>query len=660
MKKFLCAPCLLLALTWPTMGQADEPVVSVLDEVVVTAARVEEPASAVSAAITIIDSEEVALSPARTVGELLTAKGIGSVKHYPGALTAVDIRGFKSESYGTDLKSHVLILLDGRRAGTGNIAKITTANVDRIEIIRGPGSVQYGSAAMGGVINVITRRGSGAPTAAVGASVGSHGHGEGRLAIAGTERQIDFAGAFSRSSMDDYDTGSGDHFANTGTDRLDSYSINAGYTFAPTDRLGLTFTRSDGSGIGSPGYLSSNDLDNFKNAANHSADLVYDGESRDGRLGWRLRAFDGRDRDSWHDPLISNASGWDDGITDWNETDFSGVQAQTTLALGPFRLTGGIDWLAYDTASSMEPARSDYDNMAFFVLAQAKMLEDRVIINGGLRHDGYKVEVVQPEGRTEKDSNQTASLGIVYLPASSWKIRANYGEAFIMPAAGELAADFVSDFGIHYLGNPQLAPESSRTWEGAVEYDNPASGLRAGLGYFHTRFRDKIESVWGAGGRTWQNVGKARIAGFEGEVSWDLGARFGWTHEVRPFCSFVYLDQFDDLDRNEELSYISDLNASAGLAVGDHDRLSGRLTFTHRGEQTIEDWESGLFPAPVISSGGFVVADLTASARIIEFATRGSLTLTGAITNIFDRDYAWVKGYPMPGRMVYAGVTWSY
>ncbi|MFH1216804.1 MAG: TonB-dependent receptor [Pseudomonadota bacterium] len=652
----------MLAISLPAMAQAaaatvEQPTVP-MEEMVVTASRVGESVKEVSASMLVISPEEIAASPARNVGELLAEQGLGSIKQYPGALTTLDIRGFKSESYGNDLKSHVLVLLNGRRAGTGNVAKIMTANVERIEIIRGPGSVQYGSAAMGGVVNVITRKGSGAPSVKANATIGSYGYDETGLLLGGEHANVDFSGSFSRSTMDDYETGSGDGFRNSGYDHIDAYSINTGYTFAPSNRIGVIFNRYYGDEIGSPGYISSNDLDNSKDTANHSMDFIYDGANEDQSRSWQLRYFSGKDKDTWHDPITSNAGGWDDDTSDWNSTDFDGAQTQGSMEIGIFRLTAGIDWLQYETTSTFDPTETTYENYAGFLLAQAKLLEKKLIINTGVRHDTYEVEVVDPVGRKEKDDNLSTTLGMVYLINNEFKLRAHYGEAFIMPGANELAADFVSDFGVHYVGNSSLDPESSKTYEAGVDYS--AGGISASLGYFHTRFKDKIESTAADFGQTWENVGKARISGFEANASCDLGARFGWSYEVRPYINMVYLDRYEDLDSHEELKYISDLNGSYGISVSDYDSLSARLNFSYRGEQTIDDWESGAFPAPIINSGGFTVADLTMSKKVLDFQEYGSFTLTGKITNLFDTDYAYVKGYPMPGRMFYAGLSFLY
>lgn len=657
------ASLLLLTMVAPGLAPAAEtggtPAgAAALDEVVVTAARVSESVREVSADVLVIGPEEIAASPARNVGELLTDKGLGSVSRYPGELISLDLRGFKTAPYGNDLKAHVLVLQNGRRAGTGNLAKIMTANVERIEIIRGPGAVQYGSAAMGGVINVITRRGEGRPSAALSGTIGSFGYDEGGVLVAGEQQGLDFSGSFSRAGMDDYDTGAGDRFYNTGYDHIDHYSLNAGYTFLARHRLGAIFTRYYGDGIGSPGYLSSNDLDNSKDSANHSLDLIYDGASLDQVYAWQLRYFTGTDEDTWFDPVASNASGWDDGLPYDNKTDISGAQAQVSRELAVVRLTGGLDWLDYESTSSADPAETDSENYAAFLLARAKFMEERLIADGGLRYDAFDLKVVEPAGRSEDDTNVAASAGLVYLLSDSLKLRAHYGEAFIMPGADELAADFLSDFGVHYVGNPALDPESSRTYEAGINYEH--AGLSAGLAYFFTRYRDKIESVARGSVQTWENVGKAEISGFEGEVSGDLGARFGWSFELRPYLNLTYLDRFEDLDTDTDLKYISDWNAAYGISASDYQGFSARLNFAYTGEQTIEDWEIGAFPAPVRSHGGFTVATLSISQKILDFQQNGFFTLSGEATNLFDTDYAYVKGYPMPGRMLFVTLTYTY
>jgi vitamin B12 transporter len=187
-----------------------------MDEVVITAGRVEEKKKEITTNLTIIDEEEITNSSAANLGDLLAEKGIGHIHKYPGVSTSIGIRGFRTDTTGVDLAGKVLLLLNGRRAGTGNAAKIMTKNIERVEIIRGPASVQYGSAAIGGVINVITRQGEEKPTAFVDGLLGSYGYREGSAGFSGKYDQVDFSGTFTRDSGDDYDTAQGARYYNTG------------------------------------------------------------------------------------------------------------------------------------------------------------------------------------------------------------------------------------------------------------------------------------------------------------------------------------------------------------------------------------------------------------------------------------------------------------
>lgn len=197
-----------------------------LDEIVVTASRVEEKAKEVTANVTVIDEEEIKASSAHTLGEILAEKAVGHIQNYPGALTAVGIRGFRTETHGNDLMGHVLILINGRRAATGNAAKLMIRNnVERIEIIRGPASVQYGSAAMGGVVNIITKRGVD-NSAFIEGGLGSWEYDAEAMGLSANTKGVDFYGTYEHRSIDDYDTARGDQYENTGFSRQENVYVN--------------------------------------------------------------------------------------------------------------------------------------------------------------------------------------------------------------------------------------------------------------------------------------------------------------------------------------------------------------------------------------------------------------------------------------------------
>ncbi|OIP91416.1 MAG: hypothetical protein AUK55_11215 [Syntrophobacteraceae bacterium CG2_30_61_12] len=652
--------CLLLGLVTAQAQAGDAEstsgAVPTLQTVVVSAGRVEEEKKQVTASVSVIDRETIKQSSALTLGELLSEQGL-AVREYPGALSSVQIRGFRTETHGNDLKGHVLILLDGRRAGTGNVAKIFTKNVERIEIVRGPASVQYGSAAMGGVINVITRQGQGRISPAVEGSLGSWDSREGTVELGGQVSQFDFSGAYTYAEQGDYDTGDGKQYRNTGFDDRNNVSLNAGWTLSPDHRLGLIFTGYDMNGAGSPSYFSQNDLDNYVDSSNQSLDLIYDGASRSGLFSWKARYFNGKDQDRWVDPTESNPDGWDDGIDSDRNTDFQGAQGQLTANLSHVRVTAGFDWADYEVNASWTPEQTEYENPAGFILAKTTLFDDRLVLTGGVRTDQYTVRVTEPAGDSASDRHVSPRFGLAYSLTDHLRLRANYGQAFVMPEADQLAADYTV-WGRRYVGNPELSPETGNTYETGV--DLYWRSLYAGLTLFTTDFADKIEPVvLQDGSNSWDNLGDATISGIEGELTVDIGDYFDWNFALRPYTRFTYLFRYEDDETGQDLLYTPDWNGSFGLTLSGWNGLSANLNFAYSGVQTVTDYESG-YPYQEVELDRSLVADLSVRKRLPITDNLGGLTLMASIRNLFDEDYAYVKGYPMPGRSFYLGLRYQY
>jgi len=628
---------------------------SMMEKVVVTASRDAETKKKVSAHLTIIEREEIALSTGRNVGDLLAEKGLGHIQKYPGSLTSVAIRGFRTDTHGNDLQGHVLVLLDGRRAGSGNVAKILTANVERIEIIRGPGAVQYGSAGMGGVINIITRRGT-KNSFTLSGGADSFGSFDTDFGATFQQNGFDFSGSLTYRTLEDYTIGGGDTYENTGTDSETGFSANLGYTFSGNHRIGLTATGFFVSGAGSPGYFSMVDSDDTTEKKNTSIDLSYTGGA--GSYNWLVRYFLGRDENSWQDPVASNPDRWDNGIDSTNETDQQGAQAQITGVYGNTTLTGGFDWLGYGVENSWAPRETDYSNGAVFILGKSSFLGDRLTANFGLRYDWFKLSMIEPAGRDEETSHLTPKIGLSWMVNDRFKLRAQYAQGFMIPSADQLAADFVG-FSGRTVGNPDLEPEKSSTYEAGFEYEQ--SGFQASATYFYTDFEDMIETTYRAdGSKTWQNIGSATISGLEAELSYDLGVPLKINWEVRPYLNLTQMVTYEDNETGDNLKYISPTTISTGIVVSNGDDFTSRFNVAYTSSQDVEDWESGVFPTPVIELDSYVVADLTATYRLMDHTTWGRLSIRGEIKNLFDEEYAYVNGYPMPGRSFYLGLTWEY
>lgn len=247
--KLLCG-AMLAAMLWSTPAgaeQAETVLASArLDEVVVTATKIQEPVRDIPASVQVITQEEIKTSTAKDAGDLIVEAGLGHVHKYSGALTSkIEIRGFTTDMFN-ETKSRVMILINGNRAGTVNLAKIPVDDIERIEIVKGPASVLYGSSAMGGVINIITKRGKDGFENSVGVEGGSWDFRKTNADIGGKKGAFDYYLFAGLSASGDYNA------PDYGTVKNSSYKSEAVSTRAGYD---CNFPPNRGNAIG---YIKSN------------------------------------------------------------------------------------------------------------------------------------------------------------------------------------------------------------------------------------------------------------------------------------------------------------------------------------------------------------------------------------------------------------------
>ncbi len=622
-----------------------------LEQVVVTAGRVKEKKEDVTTNITVLTEEEIQQSAARDLGDLLSKQRF-MIREYPNSLKSVSIRGFRTETHGNDLASHVLILIDGRRSGTGNLEKIMVDNVERVEIIRGPGSVQYGASAMGGVVNVITKKGEGKASVNVDGTLGSWNYNKIAAGVSGQLKDVDFSLHASTESQDDYNTAQGDTYTNTGFDSKERISLSAGWTVLPENRIGLTYTYYKGDGIGSPNYLSDIDPDDYVDHSINTLDLTYGGQTADAFLLWDLRYFIGKDKYETFDPENYSSS-----HSYFRDTDHQGAQAQITAKWPYAHVTAGFDWTHYEIENSYTTGENTYDNPASFILAKAKLLDNKLVLSAGGRHDWYEVE--SDDGRGRDETNWSTSLGALYKLLPGMSVRFNYAEAFRMPTADELYMydDYSAwGFGI-WSGNPNLDPEKSKTYEIGLDYSK--GSFLTGFTWFYTDFEDKIAYAYDSVEdiTRYENVAGATISGIEGTLQFDVGAFFEWSYELTPYVSLTWLTDYDDEEENRDLQYTPEWTASYGVQFNNRDiGFQSRLNLAYISDQDIIDYEGTGKP----KLEGYTVADLTLSKTLFSFEEYGKMSIKADIRNIFDERYAVVQGYPMPGRSFFVSLKYLY
>ena len=177
-----------------------------LEEVVVTATRDKREIRKVPANVTVVTQEDIQNSNAQTVADVLRSEVGLVVRDFlgNGKTASVDLRGF-----GETASSNTLVLIDGRRVNEIDLSgvdwlQIPLDQVERIEVVRGAASALYGDNAVGGVINIITRKGEGRPTPEAAIEYGSYGYTEGRAAVSGSAENLSYSVEASYMSTNGY------------------------------------------------------------------------------------------------------------------------------------------------------------------------------------------------------------------------------------------------------------------------------------------------------------------------------------------------------------------------------------------------------------------------------------------------------------------------
>ncbi len=627
----------LLAISLPAAAQE----VETLETVVVTAGRIEEKVRHVTQAMTVIPREEILKNQSREMGDLLRNYGI-QISGNAGNenFSQIAIRGMRSSLFGTDLQSPVMTLVNGRRIGTSNISMIPMVNIERIEILRGAAAVQYGTSAMGGVVNIITRRGSEEPQAAleVGGDtwMGFRALGE----FAGMKGDVDFSGGLTYANVDkDYRTGKNETYHNTSQDHRIGFSADLGYNFAEEHRLGFSVIGVQAEGMGMPNEMKYNDRESYSDRQNHSVEFIYEGGYKDYGLNWMSRYFNGYDKYEAHDFQ------W--GYSEI-ENEFQGAQGQASLEQGVFTFTAGLDWLKYDVANTYSTSSGKYDNVGVFLLGKAALFAESLILSAGVRYDTYTLEI---EGEDDDLDKATPSFGIAWLPTDWLTLRGNYGQSYRIPQALELVGMPAFD----YIGNSDLRPEKGKG--GDIGFEINYESLNLGLTYFQTDYKDKIASVSLPGNITqYQNLdGTTKYRGLEAQLSYDLGAAFDWPFMLKPYVNLTHLLKYEDADNNK-VRNVSNNDIAYGVNFSHPDSgLDVDVRVVYFGHQYEMDWGS----YEEVKTGGDTTVDLFVTQRIAQWEN-GTLSVKGELRNMFDVDYATTLNYPLPGRSFYLGLRYDY
>jgi len=645
---FLCTPLSAFA-EEPSADKADGKHVSKMDEMVVTATRIEEPKKDVSSSVQIISAKDIKNSTAKDAGDLIIESGVGHVHKYGGALTAMtEIRGLTTDAMGDPLTSRVLVLINGSNAGTVNLAKIPVDDIERIEIVKGPASVLYGSSAMGGVINIITKQGRDGFHGSVGGEAGSFDYWKAGAEVSGKEDRFDYYVTANRSARGDYRAKGFGTVENSGW-KDETVSARVGYTLFDDHRVSVGYQRWSGWDIGFQGAIYDPDPDDYGDKKRDSVDVSYQTPS------FQAKYYYVWDRDESHTGGMMMAGPGNSEI-DKTDRDSQGANIQKTFSIGDHRVIVGGQWDRIETSSWRTMGApyypdSQFDSYGVFSEGRLSLFNKRLLLNAGVRYDYFENEILATPGitglnpRKEHLDHVTGRGGAVFKLTDALSLKGNIGTGFRAPAPLELASDYVA-WGTHYLGNPDLKPEESITYDAGIDYVK--GPFRGDLTFFHTDFRNKIVSYIDTAlvASTYKNADSATLQGLELNAAYDIGHALGLGVILEPFTNVTYRTKYlQEISGIESrLPYTARWTGALGMRVGQK-KWDARAIVSYRGEEDASDFNpSSPTYLQLITKGDFTVVSLRGSYRPIK-----NLELTAAIENLFDEQYEYVLGYPMPG-----------
>ncbi|MCG9057277.1 TonB-dependent receptor [Laribacter hongkongensis] len=589
-------------------------------ETVVTATRTPVQAASLTRDVSVITRDDIARAGPTSLPELLSREaGIEFASNGgDGRQSSLFIRGTNS--------NQSVVLIDGVRvvsATTGATAleQIPLEQIERIEIVRGPVSGLYGADAIGGVVQVFTRKGRGAPAPHLSLAAGNDGTWRVGAGIGGVVGDTSFAvdvthrttdGGFSATNRDNFNYNPDeDGYRNT------AYSVRVSHLLAEGHEVGFNAFQA----FGRAQYDANQDLTGQINDIQKNrvqANSVYLKNQLTERWHSTLTLSQAVDRSENFTPL----NPWGPDYARFKTTQDT-LTWQNDLALGAAgQLTAGYEHQKQKVSSTQEFTVSNRQNNAVFAGWNGEF--GASLLNASLRHDNNS----QFGGKT------TGTLGYGYRVNEAVKLTANWGTAYRVPTFNELYWANDGD----YVGNPDLKPESSRNAEVGAEFSGALGKLK--LAAFENRVDDLINGYDCSGGFpcTSSNVNKATIKGVSLTGSTVLA---GTTLRG----NVNWQDPRDDIT-DKRLTYRSEWYGTLDVSRP-FDQLTLGSTLRVAGSRYADSGNTK-------ELGGYALVDLYA-----DYALNPTTRLFARVNNAFDRDYTQLAGYNTAGREWLVGVNWQ-
>ena len=591
------------------------------NDIVISASRVESKRIETGSSITVLDEQYLKENQARTVAEVLQDVPGVSVANSGGlgSTTSVFIRGADSNK--------TLVIIDGIEVndlssitGGYDFAHLTADNIERIEILKGSQSALWGSDAMGGVINIITKEGKAGFNPTADFEIGENNYHKESVSISGAQGSSHYSLSASNLETDGISAKNGE-FDDPDDDgyKNKNVTLKAGHQFTDIFAMDTVLRYSD----------AENEYDGYSSEVNST------NQQHQAKLNTNLDLLDKQWKNRLSVAFSDSENETFSGST--SEYAYEGQKIKTDLQSDYYlntvnEYTQRISLIAehendkYQSWSMDEKERIEASSI---VLGYGADWQKTVFLNAAVRSDF----------NSKFDDTTTYHLDISGWLSDGTRLHASHGTGVKNPSLGQLYGYSPSAWG-DYVGNPDLEPEESLSWDVGVEYNFADLDAYIDLTYFDSRYTDmhsyKTDPVTWEG--TYVNLdGKATARGVE------FTASLRMTEDFHVNAAYTFMET-DDGDNNELLrrpKHAASLNSNYKYT----DNLSANIGVRYVGERL--DYGN-------VDLDDYTVINIGAAYQVNEH-----ITVSSRIENAFDKEYEEVSGYNTDPLTAYVGISFK-
>lgn len=610
-----------------------------LSDVVVSATKISTPSLELANSVTVIDSNKINQSNKISLVDLLNEVPGLSITQSGGAgkLSYVYLRGGNS--------NHTLVLIDGVEINTPSdpsnaydLANILTDDIQRIEILRGPQSILYGSDAISGVINIFTKKGNSKPTLHLNADGGSLNSFRGNTSLLGSYKSFDYKFNYSHYQTDGI-SAANEKDGNSEKDKFreNFYSTRLGYSFSDDFYIDYLINFTD----------AKSDLDQTGGKGGDDPNYIGKSEEFLSRIKADLKLLNGFWEQSFSFSFLRNLRKYNDDTDILHPTtssqalyDGNRIKTEWQNILNINKDNIVLIGMEYEE----ERAKSSYFSESEFGPYSSVFDKQKTSIYGIYLQDQFKINNkfftsvgVRYDHHQKFGSQFTYRIApAFFIYQTNTKIKVTIGNAFKAPS-------------LYYLfdptyGNPNLNPEKNIGWDFGFEQFIHNDLLVIGVTYFSNDFKNLMtfdDNFKVA------NISKAKSNGVEAEIKsrlfHQLNLNLNYTFTETKNKSDNSIDKDKPLLRRPKhkisfnTNYVLNKNINFNIEV---------VYYSKR-----YDLDFSTYPSQRIKLKDYTLANFSTIYTLNNF-----ISLSGRVENIFDADYEEVLGFGTKGRTAYLGL----